>query len=195
MVLALELADVGIGAVMGAIISGTVVLILDQRRRSEDKKTRFLAERRQSYNTFLRHADLVRDDIQLIAAFVLLLGDTKPEGATKITPGDLNPEAGKLGVLLVDRLTANLTRYQEQVIESMSTHLALLWPESAQRAGQRVLETLTKMGAYLGNPPDVLANLDVVELSNLATLDDEYDRARARFVAAVRRDLGVGPRT
>lgn len=193
MVLALELADVGIGAVLGAIISGTVLLTLDQRRRSEEKKARFLAERRESYNTFLRHASLIRDDVMLIAGFVILLHDTKP-GAKTIGRKEGRPEAGKVGELLRDRLGANLVRYQEEVIESMSADLAVLWPAPAQRAGQRVLKTLVKMFTYLGNLDDLLANLDASMLGDLAALDDEYDHARARFVAEVRRDLGNEPR-
>jgi hypothetical protein len=185
-VLAVKLADVGIGAVLGAIISGAVLLLLDQRRRSWEKQTRFLAERRLSYHNFLRYLDLLRDDNELIADFVLLLKDEKPEGDTK-----LSPEVTKRTRRLVDRLRANLARYQEHLVETTGTDQALLWPEPIMRAADGMLEAISKMSPDLGTSDEVLAHLDEVHLNDLAPLNRDYDRAREEFVAEVRRDLSI----
>jgi hypothetical protein len=184
-VLAIKLADVGLGAVLGAIISGAILLILDQRRRSWEKKTRFVAERRLSYTTFLRNVDLLRDDYQLIADFMLLLRDEEIHGATKISP-----EAGQRARRLADRLKTNLARYQE-LVETTATDLAFLWPLSVMRVAGEMLSALGRISEHMGTPREALGYPVNVAGDELDELNCEYDRARGGFVAEVRRDLDV----
>jgi hypothetical protein len=60
--------DIGKAAI-GAIITGIVAISVEISRRRRERKHRFQDDRLRIYKSFLRHTDLLFDDIQVAAAF------------------------------------------------------------------------------------------------------------------------------
>jgi len=63
MMLAVEFADFGFGTVVGAIVTGSILIFLDHRRRSDEKKNRFLAEKRLAYRSIAQVLDVIDEQI------------------------------------------------------------------------------------------------------------------------------------
>lgn len=173
MVLALELADVGIGAAAGAIVSGAVLLILDQRRRSWEKRTRYQDQKRQAYKTFLRMNDLMVSDIRLIAEFWPVLRGWMVKGVDQAK----RSEADRL----LSRFEENVIGYNEHLFDAL-TDLNLLAPRSASAT--------LKMAESIG---EMIKALKAGQWESEAALENEYHDARMAFYAQAQRDLGVRP--
>jgi hypothetical protein len=171
-VLALELADVGIGAVVGAVISGVVLLVLDQRRRSWEKKTRFLETKQRAYEAFLRFTDLMVSDLLLLAEFWRVLPEWK-EGE------EVDPAEVSKWERLFNRLEANVAKYEEHQLSAL-TELTLLAPTIGDPAG-KIAKVLRKM----------LDALAADEGEKVAALEEEYRDVRTALLVFAQRDLGV----
>ena len=69
MMLAIEFADFGFGTVVGAVVAGSIALFLDQRRRTDEKKNRFLEERRLMYRNVAQAFDVMGEQVVLFGKF------------------------------------------------------------------------------------------------------------------------------
>jgi hypothetical protein len=69
MMLAVEFADLGFGTVVGAVVAGSIAIFLDQRRRNDEKKNRFLGEKRLMYRNLVKSLELLDEQIILYSKF------------------------------------------------------------------------------------------------------------------------------
>jgi len=65
MMLAVEFADFGFGTVVGAVVTGSILILLDQRRRKDEKKRLFLEEKRLMYRNVDQAFDLLAEQVVL----------------------------------------------------------------------------------------------------------------------------------
>jgi hypothetical protein len=182
MVIAVKLADVGLGAVISAILGFCGLFFLDQRRRTWEKDNRFQEQKRQAYKTFLRLNDLLVSDLRLVTAFSLVIRRWEAEEKNADQGrDDVEVSRGELaeGKLLIVRLEANVAKYHEHLFDAV-TDLQLLAPTSGILA-LSMAEPLEKMAKALSGG----------ESEEFADLEREYQQARREFEEHARRDLGV----
>jgi hypothetical protein len=82
-----QFADFGFGTVVGAVIAGAVAIFLDQRRRRDETKNRFLDEKRRGYMNVILALDMMAG-LQLVhTEFAPLL--RKLESGEDLDPTDI----------------------------------------------------------------------------------------------------------
>src|SRR6266487_2070677 len=118
MVLSMKLADVGVGAIVGAVIAGAVLIFLDQRRRSDERKNRYQDVKQRGYRDFLYCADLLANDVRLVAASMPAI--RRP----RLTPDLAGLELAKD---VVETVTGNMPKYENHLMETLSD-MTMLWP-------------------------------------------------------------------
>jgi hypothetical protein len=171
--LAVEFADFGFGTVVGAIVAGSIAILLDQRRRKDAKDSRFLDEKRRAYKAVMQLSNVLVDDMLLLATF-LPIADRLPEGEA-FAAADL--EHGKA---LVTRVESNLAKYNADLMDAV-TEVTLLDPKSTGEAARMMLMVLKSMGRHLADR----------NVEKVVGLEGEYRRAWFEFRDAARRDLGT----
>jgi hypothetical protein len=170
--LAVQFADFGFGAVVGAFLSGGVAIFLDQRKRKDAQKDRFLEEKKRAYRDFLHFSDLLFHDMMLIAAFMPML--------ERLEAGRGDPIAVKQAEQLADKLEPNVEKYREHLFTAL-TDLSLHGPLSTGEPAQRMGQLVKKLIQYSENG----------EIDKLPSLEAEYKKARDEFGIAARLDLRV----
>jgi hypothetical protein len=180
-VLAVNLADLGIGAVVGAIIAGAAALALDQRRRNWEKKNRFQDDKRRTYRAYLLICDLVVIDLELVTGLLPM--------QERLAEGDANSPNVAIQASRLERLERNQATRRELMGDALS-ELRLLASPSTRRPGYIMAETLEKMHRALeeyfaGRLSDARWEKELVALKL------EYYRAREEFRDHARRDIGI----
>jgi hypothetical protein len=170
MILAVKFADFGFGAVVGAIITGAIWIFLDQRRRNDERKSRFLEEKRLMYRNVVQAFDAMAEQVILFGKFDPYFRRAE----------ELDPEAQELAErayqLLNKSLAENRRRYWDH-----GTDFSLLASKAPKRAATAALETMQQMLACIA--ADEPCDLTVMQV----VLEDELHN----FRYFVRQDLGI----
>jgi proline dehydrogenase len=170
--LAVEFADFGFGTVVGAVVAGSIAILLDQRRRKDEKKRLFLEEKRLMYRN-------VAQGLELLTAQVLFFGMWN-EHFKKAE--ELDAEELKLLLETGERAKKTLAvtrrRYQEY-----KTDFALLGSQSAGRAVFEAMETIQQM----------LACIAADEPCDLTSMEVKLKEQVRNFRYIAREDLGIDP--
>lgn len=167
--LAVEFADFGFGMAVGAVVAGSINIILDQRRRKDEKKRLFLEEKRLMYRKVVQTFDLLADEMVLLAGmgpYYERLRKREPEALEQ------------LEVLNVfSRINAKI---QEQLLDNHAD-FTLLGSRASGIAAIKLQDILERMReCIISSEPE-----KVVELRK------EYDSASREFRNIVRQDLGI----
>lgn len=132
--LAVEFADFGFGTVVGAVVAGSIAVFLDQRRRKDEKKSRFLEEKRLMYRNVVQAFDAMAEQVILFGKFDPYFRRAE----------ELDPEAQELVErayqLLNKSLAENRRRYWDD-----RTDFSLLASREAKQAATAALGTLQQM--------------------------------------------------
>jgi hypothetical protein len=134
MMLAVQFADFGFGGVVGAVVTGSILIFLDQRRRKDEKKSRFLEEKRLMYRNVAQAFDLLAENVFFFAKW-----DSWFKRAE-----ELDVEALKL---LEETGQASMKHVAEirQQYANDGTDFSLLASRAAKRAATAALETIQQM--------------------------------------------------
>jgi hypothetical protein len=138
MMLAVQFADFGFGTVVGAVVAGSIAVFLDQRRRKDEKKSRFLEEKRLIYRNVVQAFDAMAEQVVLFGKFDPYFRRAE----------ELDPEAQELVErayqLLNKSLAENRRRYWDD-----RTDFSLLASREAKQAATAALGTLQQMLACI----------------------------------------------
>jgi hypothetical protein len=166
--------DLGIGAIIGSIITGAVMLVIDQRRRLEEGKNRFSEDKLRAYQHFISVLDVNGSLLLLIAEFASLF--------RKIDRGEpLGPWYVYRQGLLNERLEQIMQRYVDHDEEDTILKLSLLTSSASTRASIRLMNVILKMKTHV----------DAGNYEKVGKLALRYELATAGFMLAAREDLGI----
>jgi hypothetical protein len=139
MMLAVQFADFGFGTVVGAVVAGSIAILLDQRRRKDEKKRLFLEEKRLMYRN-------IADAFDLLAEQVVLFGKWN---AHFKKAEELDPEGLKLLETMGLALKGTLAETRRRQYEH-GNDFSLLASREAKRAASAAMETIHKMLTCMG---------------------------------------------
>lgn len=166
--------DLGVGAVVGAIIAGAVALHIDYRRRLDEGKSRFSEEKLRAYEEVIASLDTIGQILLLCGEFAPLF--RKIKSGEVFSPSDLEEQG-----LLNERLEQITERYEAHDREETMLRLSLLSSGASTRASFRLMKVLLKMGAYF----------EAGNYEKVGKLALRYELASAGFLVAARSDLGI----
>jgi hypothetical protein len=163
--------DLGIGAVGGAIIAGAVAIFLDQRRRRDEKKSRFIPEKLRVYQVIINLLDtMVADAIR----------------RAEIAPVYSRIDQGthdETDLAAVREWSDRLDAHYEEVRVGLKDARDLMF-----FGGRKSLEPLGRMLKAIDNLQQCAGD---GQTDDVARHRDEYKRASADYLAATRRELGI----
>lgn len=170
MMLTVEFADFGFGTVVGAVVTGFILILLDQRRRKDEKKRLFLEEKRLMYRNVIQTFDL-------FAAQVVLFGRFDPYFRRV---EELDPEAQEMVERAYGLLKNVLAKTKERYWDE-GTDFSLLASSSVKRAATAALETMKQM----------MACIEADEPCDLTVMQVILEEELQNFRFYIRRDLGT----
>ena len=170
MMLAVEFADFGFGTVVGAVVAGSIAIFLDQRRRNDEKKNRFLEEKRLMYRNAIQSLELLDEQIILYSKFQPYLERIE----------DLNPEDQKLVQEAHERLRKTLSearsRYDDHLVD-----FSLLSSRQAANTAKGAAGTLQQ----------IIACIEMDEPCNWSFMQVIFEAQLQNLRYDARRDLGL----
>jgi hypothetical protein len=172
MMLAVEFADFGFGTVVGAVVTGSILIFLDYRRRKDEKKRLFLEEKRLMYRTVSQAFDTMANGMVFLAWMKPYL-ETREEH---------EPEASKQIDQASSVTSMMLEKAQEQVME-YGGDFALLGSRASGAAALKVMDVIQRMQKCIISG----------EYEKVVELRKEYDSASRDFLSTIRQDLGIDP--
>jgi len=137
--LAVEFADFGFGTVVGAVVTGSILILLDQRRRKDEKKRLFLEEKRLMYRNVDQAFDLLAEQVVLFGKWNEIY-----EKAEELDPEGLELLEG-MGLALKKSLAETRRRSYEH-----GADFSLLASRAAKEAATAALETIQQMLTCMG---------------------------------------------
>jgi hypothetical protein len=169
MMLAVEFADFGFGTVVGAVVGGSIAILLDHRRRKDEKKRLFLEEKRLMYRNVIQTYDLLADEMVLLAGmgpYYERLKKREPEALEQLE--------------LLNVFSRMNAKIREQLLDNHAD-FTLLGSRASGLASIKLQDIVERMRECIisGEPEKV------VELRK------EYDSASRDFRNIVRQDLGI----
>jgi hypothetical protein len=168
--LAVQFADFGFGTVVGTVVTGSIAIFLDQRRRKDEKKSRFLAEKRLMYRNVLQIHNALADDIALLARMEPFFARLE----------ELEPEAHELLKQAAIQFSRRVAKTQEQYRDHRDD-FAVLGSRASGVAAIKVSEVIQRMlNCIISGEPE-----------KVAELREEYDLASRDFLLIVRQDLEI----
>jgi len=170
MMLALEFADFGFGTVVGAIVAGSIAIFLDQRRRTDERRSRFIEERRLMYKNIVQTFEMFGEQMLLFAKFQPYFRRTE----------ELDPEAQQLVQQAFEGLQNSLAKINQRFID-YGVDLSLLGSRAAALAASALLETLDKM----------LDCIAADERRDLSWMQVIFEGELQNFRHFARQDLGI----
>jgi hypothetical protein len=138
MMLAVEFADFGFGTVVGAVVTGFILILLDQRRRNDERKNRFLEEKRLMYRNVAQSFDILAAQVDYFGKWQALF-----ERADELDPEGLKL-LEEMGLLLKKTFAETRRRYWDD-----GTDFSMLASTAAKRAATAALETMQQMLACM----------------------------------------------
>jgi hypothetical protein len=168
--LAVEFADFGFGTVVGAFVTGAILVFLDQRRRKDEKKRLFLEEKRLMYRSVSQAYDMLADNMEILAKVGPYLDRLE----------ELSPEV----LELIDQFVANFSRRLEEAKQQYMDHrddFTLLGSRASGIAATKVLSVAKRMRECLVSG----------EYEKVLELRKEYNSARRDLRYVMRQDLGI----
>jgi gas vesicle protein len=146
MMLAVEFADFGFGTVVGAAVAAFVAIFLDQRRRKDEKKNRFLDEKRLMYRNVVQAFEAMAQQIDLFSKFEPFFRKAE----------ELDPEAQELLQQASENLHRMFTETRRRYRDD-GTDFSLLASAAAKRSLSGALGTMQQMLICIGadEPCDV----------------------------------------
>jgi hypothetical protein len=166
--------DLGIGAVVGSIITGTVALLVDQRRRLDESKNRFSEEKLRAYERIMSVLDVVGELLLLHAEFATLF--RKVDRGEALSASDVKAQE-----LLLERFQQIMERYDNHDGEETTLKFSLLSSGASAKASYRLMKVLMKMKVHV----------DAGNYEKVGKLALRYEYASASFLTAARWDLGI----
>ena len=170
MILAVEVADFGFGTVVGAVVAGSIAIFLDQRRRTDERKSRFKEERRLMYKNIVQTFEIFGEHMLLIAKFQPYFRRAE----------ELDPEAQQLVQHVFEGLQNSLAKIHHRFFD-YGVDLSLLGSRAAALAASALLETLEKM-------LDCIAADERCDLSWMQVI---FEEELQNFRHFARQDLGI----
>jgi hypothetical protein len=172
MMLAVEFADFGFGTVVGAVVTGSIAIFLDQRRRKDEKKSRFLEEKRLMYRNVAQAFDLLAEQVVFFGKWgehVERADEFDSEGLKLLE---------EMGETLKKTFAETRRRYWND-----GADFSLLASGAAKRAASAVMGTLQQMLACMGAD----------EPCNWTWMQVILEEQLHNFHYFARRDLGIDP--
>jgi hypothetical protein len=169
-----QFADFGFGTVVGTLITAGVALVIDKRRRTDERKNRFLDDKRRGYTSMILALDIMASIQLLHAEFASLL--RKFEHGEELDSEDL-----KASESLDMRLQQIMERYGQELDPGAIRELSLLGSRRSTEPVLKMLDVIEQMKEHVA----------AREFEKAGELADEYERAAADLHAAARRDLGT----
>jgi hypothetical protein len=179
MMLAVQFADFGFGTVVGAVVAGSIAIFLDQRRRKDEKKTRWQENIQGAYKNFLHFSDLMVNDLVLIATLAVVLGRLDE---LDIDPSDIE-DVKQLNAWNEEALSKgeeHFPQFEEHLRDAVADFV-LFAPKSTAEAARKIAHEIGRIAQHIFDD----------ENEKVAALKGEYLRARSEFVVQARRDLGT----
>jgi hypothetical protein len=179
MMLAVQFADFGFGTVVGAVVAGSIAIFLDQRRRKDEKKTRWQENKQRAYKNFLHFSDLMVNDLVLIATLAVVLGRLDE---LDIDPSDIE-DVKQLNAWNEEALSKgekHFPQFEERSRDAVAD-FALFAPKSTAEAARKLMHEIGRIAQHIFDD----------ENEKAAALKGEYLRARSEFAVQARRDLGT----
>jgi hypothetical protein len=167
---AVEFADFGFGTVVGTVVAGSIAIFLDQRRRNDERKTRFLEEKRLMYRN-------VTQAFELLAAQVVFFGKWNSHF---MRAEELDPEGLKLLLEAGETAKKTLAETRRRYWDN-GTDFSMLASREAKRAATAALETLQQM----------LACIAADEPCDWTWMQVIFEEQLNHFRHFARRDLGI----
>jgi hypothetical protein len=134
MMLAVQFADFGLGTIVGAVVAGSITIFLDQRRRKDEKKNRFVEEKRLMYRNVVQALELLDEQIILYSKFHPYFKKIE----------ELEPEVQEIAQEAHEKLQKALaetrSRYGDHIVD-----FSLLSSREAALATESALETLNRI--------------------------------------------------
>ena len=171
--LSVEFADFGFGTVVGAVVTGFILILLDQRRRKDEKKRLFLEEKRLMYRNTIQA-------FELLAAQVRYLGMWDARFKDVQEAKELDEEESQFLLETGERAFATLAETQRRWNRD-GTDFSILASSSVKRAATAALETIQQMLACIA--ADEPCDLTVMQV----ILEEELQN----FRYYIRQDLGT----